>query len=363
VTRIATFAIGFGLMVAYCPALSGATTTLRWDMAVPIAILLFLSQDGRMTRAHGLGLALLGWLAASIAWSSAPYYGINIAAQLLACAVAFACGSTLDDVRPLTAGAAAGLALSSLIAVAQWLGWNGIERYGAEPAGLFYNPNRLAEVAAIVIAAALALRMWWAIGILTPALVLPQGRGAWLAVVVVGLVYVWRRAATFERFLMLTIAAELAMLYAMLAPAIEPPFKIASVSVRMDLWSWTLAHLTWLGHGLGSFDADSPIFGDMTRAQYPHNEILWLGYEGGVVAVSLCGAMAVLLWRSCADELRLVLVALGVVALVAMPLHDPATVLFAALVAGHLAGAGDRVRAAADIGRPAVYRGRAAAAA
>jgi hypothetical protein len=359
--RLVTFAIGFALMVAYCPALSGATTTLRWDMAAPIALAMFFAPAGRMTRAHWLGLALIAWLAVSIAWSSAPNYGVNTAAQLLACAVAFAFGATLVEARSLVAGAAAGLAISSLIAIAQWLGWHGIEQYGAEPAGLFYNPNRLAEVAAIVLAGVLALRMWWALPGLVPALVLPQARGAWLAVAAVGRVYAWRRARTFERFVMLAISAMLALLYAMVAPLVEPSFKLASVAQRLDLWSWTLAHLTPLGHGLGSFGLDSPVYPGPSQAQYPHNEILWLAYEGGLPAVVLAAGFAYAVWRAAGEHpLRLVLVAFGVVALVAMPVHDPATVLFTALCAGHLAGADGRVRAPAHAGGHAVYRGAAA---
>jgi hypothetical protein len=360
--KIVTFAIGFALMVAYCPALSGATTTLRWDVAALIGLALFFAAAARMTRAHWLGLALIAWLAVSIAWSSAPNYGVNTAAQLLACAVAFAYGATLDDVRPLVAGAAAGLAISSLIAIAQWLGWHGIEQYGY-PAGLFYNGNRLAEVAVIVFVAAFALRMWWAILPLAPAILLPQARGAEIGLAAAMLVYLWGIGRTFERFMMVAISALLALLYAMLAPILEPAFKLAAAAERLDLWAWTIGHLDALGHGLGSFGLDSPVYPGPSQAQYPHNEILWLAYEGGLPAVVLAAGFAYAVWRAAGEHpLRLVLVAFGVVALVAMPVHDPATVLFTALCAGHLAGADGRVRAAHDARGPSLCGGAAAAA-
>lgn len=354
--RAVSFTIGFLLMVAYCPALSGATTTLRWDVAALIAVALFFAPAGRLTRAHIAGLALLAWLTLSISWSSAPYYGVNTAAQCLACAVAFAFGAVLADIRPVIAGAAVGIAVSSVVAIGQWFGWHAIEQYGY-PGGLFFNGNRLAEVAALVLVAAFAMRMWWAIPGLLPAIWLPQARGAWLALLASGLVYLWRNGKSFDRFMMVAIGLQVILFGAMVAPLIGVPFKTAAILQRTELWSWTVGHLTLLGHGLGSFALDGPVFPGPTRTQFPHNELLWLAFEGGLPAVGLFGAFAAVVWRSCADEARLVLVALGVVACFGMPFHDPATVLFAALVAGFAVGADGRLRAAADAGRPAVYRG------
>ena len=372
-TRAVAFTIGLLLMVAYCPALSGATTTLRWDVAALIALALFFAPIGRLTSAHWFGGALLAWLIASIAWSSAPYYGVNTAAQCLAAAVAFAFGATLLDIRPLIAGAAVGLAISSLVAVGQWFGlhvididpfgWFGwapvdIKQYGY-PGGLFYNGNRLAEVAVLVLVAAVATRMWWFIPALLPAIWLPQARGAWLALAAAGLVWFWQRGKTFDRFMLIAMALQVAFFGAMVAPLIDVPFKTAAVLQRLDLGSWTIGNLTLLGHGLGSFGLDSPVYSGATLAQtqYPHNEFLWIAYEGGLVGAVLALVFGTSVVRGAAvrGELSLVLVALGVIACFGMPFHDPATALFAALVAGFAVGADGRVRAAADAGGRGIY--------
>src|ERR1051326_7560204 len=163
IARAVPFAIGLALTVAYVPGWGGAATTPRWDIGAAMALALLLGPAGRMTHAHWLGLALAGWLILSLAWSSSPLDGAGQAVMLLVIAVAFAWGATLGDIRPFVAGAAIGLAISSVIAVAQWLGWHGIETATITPAGLFYSHNRFGEVAAVVFAAAVGLRMWWAL--------------------------------------------------------------------------------------------------------------------------------------------------------------------------------------------------------
>lgn len=375
--RLLAGAIGFALMVAYWPSFSGLATTPRWDVAVVMAAVLMFAPPARMTPTHWAGLALILWLILSLTWSDGQPYGVDASWKLLAIVAAFALGATITDLTPLIAGAAVGLALSSAIAIAQWFGWHGIES-AASPAGLFWNGNRLAEVAVLVFAAALALRMWWALPGLVPAIVIPYDRAAWLAASIVAAVWIWRRIGKFERFVTAISAAWLVIGLALVATAWRTEqFGLNGIAERIELWRFTLANLSWLGHGLGSFSADAPLFawhGAITsRATHPHNEWLWLAYEGGLPAIGLFGGFAVLLARAavhagrasgsapgsvgisgclsrCAGEGGLVLIAIALIACVAMPFHDPATVLFAAAVAGHVAGAGGGVRDAADLG-------------
>jgi hypothetical protein len=166
--------------------------------------------------------------------------------------------------------------------------------------------------------------------------------------------WTWQRSGTFIRFIGGLIVMWCALFAAMTATLWRTEqFGLDALAERLAVWNYTIANLDWLGHGLGSFTATAPLLswdGHVTRAIHPHNEWLWLAYEGGAGAVLLCAALAVLLWRAGADPLRLVLVAIGLESLFAMPFHDPATVLFAAVVAGHLAGAGRRVRDPAHAG-------------
>lgn len=362
-------AIGLALMVAYVPGWSGAATTPRWDVGVAMALALLLGPAGRMTPAHGCGLAIAGWMILSLAWSSAPLDGIGAAVPLLVVAIAFAWGAMLDDIHPLVAGAAIGLAISSIIATAQWLGWHGIASADHAPAGLFYSRNRLGEAAAVVLAAAVGLRMWWALPGLVPALVLPMDRAAWIAAgVVVGLA-AWRRARAFERYVAVVTIGWLAVLAWLMTSGLDMPWKLVALSERVTLWRFTIEHLTWLGHGLGAFITDGPVLAwpvepgssivNASKAEHPHNEFLWLAYEGGLPAIGLFGAFAVLVWRSCSHEVRLVLVAIVVLACFAMPWHDPATLGLAGVCAGFGVGAARRHVGADDACRGALRAGLA----
>jgi len=360
--RTVTLAIGFLLMVAYWPDFSGLATTPRWDVGVLMAAALMLAPASRMSAAHSIGLALVAWLIATLTWSTGQAYGVDTAAKLFVIVVAFAWGAALVDPVPFIAGAAAGLGVSSLITLAQWFGWQGVESLGS-PAGLFWNGNRLAEVAALVLAAALARRMWWALPGLAPALVAPYARGAWLTAAILIAVWTWRQAGTFIRFVGCLIVMWCTLFAAMTATLWRTEqFGLDALAERLAVWNYTLVNLDWLGHGLGSFAATAPVLswgGHVTRAVHPHNEWLWLAYEGGIGAVLLAVGFAVAVWRASDDALRLVLLAVGIESLFAMPFHDPATVLFAAVVAGHLAGAHCRVRAAAHAGGDPLRAGHA----
>jgi len=379
--------LGFALMVAFVPGWGGLATTPRWDLGVIMALALFVAPARRLTAVDGLGLALIAWLCLSIVWSSSPLDGIDTALKLCLIVVAFGLGASIDNPRPLIAGAAIGMAISSVLAVAQWYGWDGVitipgvssdlldgwdrvvARNGA-PSGLFFGRDRLGETAALVLAGVIGLRMWWSIGLVLPALVLAQERNAWLAAAVIVLIAIWQRGRTFERFVIVAIMIHGALFTLIVSTGVDVPWKMASLVERVVIWKFTIANLTWLGHGLGSFIVDGPVMAwsvspgsdlvNMTRVEHPHNEWLWLAYEGGVAAVGLGAAIALAIGRCvsrCSGHLGLVLVALFVVSLFAMPFHDPAAVLLSALVAGHLVGDRVRLRAAAVSGRGALYAG------
>lgn len=361
--RAVAFAVGFALMAAWWPGIAGVATTPRWDVGALLAIPVFVgglgSQVPRTTAVHLFGVALIAWLALSLTWSSAPLDGIDTLAKLLITAGAFLFGTEIDDPRPFVAGAAVGLIPSSLIAIAQWFGWHPVESYG-QVGGLFYNGDRLAGAAALVFAAAIGLRMWWALPGLAPALVLPLSRGAWLAAGSVIIVTVWQRGRTFERFVCVVILGYLGAMALMLAPV----WHWTSIDERLTILSWTVSHLDLAGHGLGSF-AQNPLLlpssASTTHPEHPHSEWLWLAYEGGALAVALCGCLFAGLLRAGDFGSHLVVGALAVLSLFAMPFHDPGTVLFAAVVAGAAARPHRDLCASSDIGGDRVRQGLSAA--
>lgn len=344
-----TFTLGLALTAAYWPGIAGAATAPRWGVGAAMAVALFVAPPARVTTAHVVGGLLVAWLLLSLAWSPSQLDGIDAAGKLLIVTAAFALGSALDDVRPFVAGAAGGIAISGIVAIAQWFGWSGIES-AWNPAGLFYNANRLAEAAAIVLAGVLALRLWWALPGLIPALVIPQARSAAVAVGAVTLIWAWRQGRA-VRLAVIALAICLGTIV-----LTGRGIRLDTIMERIALWSDTISGLTLMGHGLGSFAETFPQYAthfDLTRSRpdHPHNEIIWLAYEGGAVAVGLFGVLCGVLWMARAHALGLVLVAMGLVALVAMPFHDPASILFVGVVAGHVARCGLRTH------RKAVARG------
>ena len=332
-------AFGLALMVAYWPGISGVATTPRWDVAALLALVLFVSPRGTMTRTHKIGLALIGWLAITLLWSAGAgrLDGANELFQLMLIAVAFSAAAIDCDADALLVGAALGIGLNSAVAIAQWYGWRLGDEIIDVPSGLFFNPARMAAAAALVIAGLMGVRRFaWLVLLCLPALLLSHSTGAIVALCAAAFVLTsaWLRGA-----LIVLAVAGIALKYGSL-----------STDERMLIWSATINQLDWLGHGLGSFRegifAHASVYDVLkygTRPEHPHNEWLWLAYEGGIVAVALAAAFAVWTWRAAIDSpYRGVLAAVFVLGLVAMPLHDPATAILAACVAGRCVG--DRAR-------------------
>lgn len=121
---------------------------------------------------------------------------------------------------------------------------------------------------------------------------------------------------------------------------------------RLAIWRDTIANLTIFGHGLGSFrevflqTASSYDFNHwQSWPEHPHNEWLWLAFEGGVPALGMGIAFALSLWHGVGDmSERGILACVFVLSLFAMPFHDPATLVLGALCAGFVVGCDARVR-------------------
>jgi hypothetical protein len=333
---------GFALMSVYWPGITGAATTPRWAVAALLAVALFFAPRVVMTRTHCIGAALLAWLALSLTWSEGQLDGTDAAFKLCLAAIAFTQGSTMPDQRPLWIGAALGIGLNSGFAIAQYLGWQGIETYDNRLAGLFYNEGRLAAAAAIVAIwlCSQSARLWLLLPLVLPSLILPHSRGAWLALGVGFLIIALRQMSRCTVGQWVTFL----VLFGVVGTGTVVAFGIGSpvgIDQRLALYRDTIAALTPFGHGLGSFWESFPAHAhyfsvSIERPEHPHNEWLWLAFEGGFPALALGGAFAVSAWWSARD--RSVLSGLFVLSVVAMPFHDPATLIMGALCAGHLVG-------------------------
>jgi hypothetical protein len=342
---------GFALMTAYWPGISGVATTPRWDVAALLAVALFFAPRVRMTAAHWCGLSLIGWLALSLIWNDGgadgQLDGINELIQLAIIGIAFAVGSTMASLSGLFLGAAIGIGINSALAVAQWAGMGGhlVQTMDGSFSGLFFNRDRLAAAAALIGIGAVALpRLRVTLPLLAPSLILAPSRGAWLALVVG-----WFVLAPFKiRFLIGAVVVSGIAVW-MMIHGIGP-----SDLERLAMWQDTIANLAFFGHGLGSFrevflqTAHAYDFNHwQSRPEHPHNEILWLAFEGGIPAALVGTAFCFSLFRDSEGRCHTgvaVFSGAGVLGLVAMPFHDPATAILVALCSGHLAACGHRVR-------------------
>jgi hypothetical protein len=352
---------GFALMTAYWPGIAGAATTSRWIVAASLAIALFMAPRVRMTMTHWIGLVLIGWLVLTLLWNDGGadgrLDGAEAGFELLIVLCAFAVGSTMTDLRSPIIGAAVGIGVNGAVALAQWFGWQGVEIVNGGYPGLFVNRDRLAGAAALVAVALLALPLGMRmLPLVLPALVLAPARAAWLGV----------GAGLFVRSspkVRLTIVGPIlfAGMVWLMHHGTGP-----SGAERLAIWRDTIAGLTIFGHGLGSFRetflalAQTFDFNHWhSRPEHPHNEWLWLVFEGGVPALGLGMLFALGLWTVSDEQAghRGVFACLAVLSLFAMPFHDPATVVLGALFAGHCAGRSARLRDAALTRRMALRAG------
>jgi len=100
---------------------------------------------------------------------------------------------------------------------------------------------------------------------------------------------------------------------------------------RLQMWADVLPHLTWAGHGLGSFFSQFPFYASMDtmklRPEHLHNDWLEFVFETGAGAVLLLA----FLW--CCRSI--VLAALVGMACFGFPLHVAVTAVLGGIVAGH----------------------------
>ena len=114
------------------------------------------------------------------------------------------------------------------------------------------------------------------------------------------------------------------------------PDRAVSMAGRMDIWSWTVANLSWFGWGVGNYITVFPVM------EFAHNEPLHFAFELGIGSVLLGAVFWWALRGPRAPAERAMLVAVLVEGLVGFPLHHAATAFVAAACAGHLACRGHR---------------------
>lgn len=160
------FWLCLAVSIAFWPGTPGAAITPKYAiLCVALPAWLFWVRV-RITPALLVGLALVAWALASLAWVLSTADAIDALVKLvLVIGCAFVVGQEAENITPGYAGLAIGLVISGGYSIAQKLGFNpvvtGDFQPHVTPPGLWVNPNTQAEIAIPVLLAVLwmALRM------------------------------------------------------------------------------------------------------------------------------------------------------------------------------------------------------------
>src|SRR3984885_3926197 len=238
--------LAFFLMIAYWPNVEGAATTLRWCLLYAFVPLLV-------------------------------YFRYNLNFHHLFIALSF------------------GIGINSVYVLFQWFGYRPVIQIFNSPPGLFINGNILAETTALVIVGCIIHRLYYLLPLLAPSMLLPMQRGSMIALVIVGMISIRIKLIGLKSSLfILAISVIMFILFYQ--------FRTASIQDRLELWTFTITHLTWFGNGFDSFRINYLNATDLLDNSYyiihAHNDILELIYSYGIFAIIPIGAIGLSLWTS-----------------------------------------------------------------
>lgn len=364
----------FALMVAFVPGWSSPASASRWILLaafIPLG-LLFLP----VRRPPIWLVVFLVWCALTLVWTENRWDGADALFKLGLFTGILCIGARLERIEPVIIGLGVGVAVNALIVLAQVAGFDPVDRIAGPTglgAGLFMNRNYLAEASALVLILAVGYRLWWlvpgcAIAVIPVAflapwnygaslldlLAMPMARGALLGLAVAALMWLWGRGWHASVAMIAALLLGMAVIPALIFPN-------GSFSERTIMWLSTLDGMTFAGNGLGSFyslfPSHAPAWDFLTsRPVHAHNDWLEMAYETGL------GFVAFLAWlagafRGPLRPERAALAAFVVMGCFGFPLHMPATLFVAALVAGRLCGARYRLRDLGGYRRVDLYDG------
>ena len=343
--------VAFLVSVAYWPHSPAFAVAPKWAvLAVGLPVALWYVRL-RMTAAHWLGLGLIVYAAASLAWTPVLWDGLQGMWELLLVAAAFCIGAERDDLGEVYLGFAMGLIPSAVLAILQHFNISPVLQL-IGPAGLFGNKNFMGETAALVVIGLAASRVrldWCFLPAPVVCVILSGSRAAWLGLLVAAAIWGW------QRWRYGTAAAEAMVCVIGLAVIIWQPYLVDTLKAREAIWGDAIHGLTWQGHGIASFYADvtwraqpQPLL--IQRTEHAHNDLLEMAFELGPAALLFLAVLA-LAFGAPGEIERMVLAAFLVEAAFGFPLHMPATAFLGALVAGCLCGRRGRLqRALVDSG-------------
>lgn len=317
----------FILSVIFVAGWTGATIQTGWAfMSLTLPFMIW-RGPALPWPLQTLGLLAVTYAIASVSWADTPVFAIY-GLWLHACvALAFIYGYKLTSLDATMRGFALGFSISSLLCIAQWLGWNPIVQFlDAKPAGLFFNPSLAGLGFGLIILWLMLRRQWLYIPALLPGLALNDTRSIWVGLA--GTAWVW--AVTKHRYMAFTaIPIAVALALYILNPSTND-------SIRVQLWSVIYNQLTWLGHGPGiMIYALTKINGSFFRPEYAHNEYLNLIIQYGIGSVFAI-VLALLPLTSKRSPEWYVYVTFLIVGIYSFALNSAPLAAIGAILAGHL---------------------------
>jgi hypothetical protein len=330
------FWLGFILATCFIPGVTGAMIPTQWAV-LSIVLPLCLWTSGVLSPVHLAGLALLAWSAISFLWSINQYDSVYGLWLLLLWAGSFWLGSTTLDFEPIIKGLAAGLGISSAVAIAQAFGFTGLYMFTTTPSGLFYNSTVLGSSCALILIALASHALWRWVPLVLPGLYLAHSRGAWL---ILAAVFLTRIHWAFTIILIGTVGVA----YTWAAGD--------SDSLRLTVWGHALRELTPLGHGIGSFNSYFFIrSGNVMHPEYVHNDYLQLLFELGPGAIIVFAIYAICL-RQRTSPYHATFLGFAILGLFYFPLWCPISAFIGCMFAGRLVSDWHLVRHMGNPRRP-----------
>lgn len=321
------FVFGLTAAICYVPGLTGASIPTQWAL-FSCVLPWFLLRPSQWTSAHWLGLGAFAVAASSLAWAPSTYDAVYGLWLFSLWALAFHLGTTSVSLAGLFRGLAAGLGVSSVIAIAQALGYSPVASAPGFPSGLFYNSTTLGLCAALVALALIELGEWGWLVAVAPALALSHSRGAWL-VLAVGWV------STIIPLRWVGLGLTLGALAILNSPG-------PSDADRLTIWGQALTHLSLRGNGIGSFITlyftnphDPKLVVYLAHPTFTHNDYLQLWFELGLGALFIY-AILVLALTQTYHTFHPVLVGFALAGIFYFPLWSPLPALIGCVVAGRL---------------------------
>lgn len=324
------FWLGLSVPLAYIPNITGRDILTGW-IVLSIVLPFFFLQRIKLGVGHYLGLAFLAYATLAILWAPIFPQAIWDLWLLYILSACFLLGASHDP-RQLYLGCAIGVGVSTLMAIPQALGWNGIFQLSQGlPAGLFVNRDMFGESAALVSVALICTRQYWPLVLTLPPIVFTGCRSAQLACFVVAVVWLWQRTVVHKSIPIIAIA--------LLGYVAYHHGWDGSEALRVAMWRDTIDGLTLFGHGPGSFFTLYPEFASrtdtmFTRPESAHNDFLELIFEFGLGAIPLFTLLALAAIRSRVEGY--ILLAFCVIAFFSFPIRIPTEGLLGMVALGVL---------------------------